>query len=102
MLCRQQPAVAGDDLAIIGDQERRGEAVLDQRGGDPGDLIVRMRARVVRVRLQARERHQLDLLGAEAKGGHQLSLRRHRDTGLAVTIGGSGTICLVTTARPVN
>ncbi len=62
---RQQPAVAGDDLAVVRHHHRRRPAVLDQRGGDLGDLIVRVRPRVARVRLQARDRPLLDLLGQE-------------------------------------
>jgi hypothetical protein len=64
VLCRQKAAMAGNDLAIIGDQERCREAEIDQRGSDFRDLIVRMVARVVRVRLQARVRQKLDLVRA--------------------------------------
>ena len=70
MLCRQQPAVAGDDLAVVGDHHRRRPAVLDQRGGDLGDLIFRVGARVLRVRFQARDIPLLDLLGQEMQRSH--------------------------------
>jgi hypothetical protein len=39
MLRRLEPAVAGDDLAVVGDHHRCRPAVLDQRGSDPGDLL---------------------------------------------------------------
>jgi hypothetical protein len=48
---------------------------LDQRGGELGHLIVRVRARVPGVRLEAREWPLLDLLGAKAKGQGTLSLQ---------------------------
>ena len=67
MLRRQQPAVAGDDLAVVRHHHRRRPAVLDQRGGDLGDLIVGMGPRVPRIRLQPCERPLLDLLGQERK-----------------------------------
>jgi hypothetical protein len=50
--------------------------VLDQRGGDLGDLILGMGAGVLGIRLQPRDRPLFDLLGAKAKGQGKMSLRR--------------------------
>ena len=70
VLRRQQAAMAGDDLAVVRHHHRRRPAVLDQRGGDLGHLILGVGARVLRVRLQARERPLLDLLGQETQRRH--------------------------------
>ena len=79
-LCRQQAAVAGDHRAVIGDQERRREAVTRDRGRDLRHLIIRMQPRIALVRLQARDRPPLDLLGTEAKRGHEGCALRQKNT----------------------
>jgi hypothetical protein len=70
VLRRQQPAVTGDDLAVVCHHHRRRPAVLHQRGSDLGDLIVGVGARVPRIRFQACDRPLLDLLGQETQRGH--------------------------------
>ena len=52
-----------------GRETRAGTNALHQRGGDLGDLIVGAGARVLGIRLQARERPPLDLLGQETQRG---------------------------------
>jgi hypothetical protein len=49
-------------------------AVLDERSGDPDDLILGVGAGVLRIRLQPRKRPLFDLLGAKAKGQGKMSL----------------------------
>ena len=53
---RQQPAMAGDHLAVLGHQQRHGPAVAGDRGGDLRHLVVRVQPRIALVRLQARDR----------------------------------------------
>ena len=85
---RQQPAVAGDDLVVVRHHHRRRPAVLDQRGGDPGDLIVRVRPRVAGIRLQPRDRPLLDLLGQEWE--HRRCVRKGEVKGRLVWSAGAG------------
>jgi len=58
--CREQPAVAGQDAALLVDQDRVGPAELDHRGCDLVHLLVAVRARVALVRTQLVDRPQLD------------------------------------------
>ena len=64
---RQQPSMAGDHLAVLGDQQRHRPAVAGDRGGDLRHLVVGVQPRIALVRLQARERPMLDLLGQETQ-----------------------------------
>ena len=74
---RQQPSMAGDHLAVLGHQQRHGPAVAGDRRGHLRHLVVRVQPRIALVRLQARDRPLLDLLGQETeRGHHQSSVRR--------------------------
>ena len=55
-LGRFDPAVAGDDLAIVGDKHRVGEPEPLDRRGDLLDLLLGMRARVARIRTERGDR----------------------------------------------
>ena len=57
------PAMPGDDLVVIADQDRVGEAELLDAVGDLPDLLLGMGAGVSRVRPQACDRHGLDRKG---------------------------------------
>ena len=57
MAGRQQPAMAGDHLAVLGDQQRHGPAVAGDRGRDLRHLSVGVHPRIALVRLQARDGH---------------------------------------------
>jgi hypothetical protein len=56
------PAVAGDDHAIIADQHRVHEAELGDRSRDLRHLLIGMGAGIARVRDQSLERPSLDVL----------------------------------------
>ena len=66
---REQPAVAGEDAALLVDQDRVGPAELDHRGRDLIDLRLAVRARVALVRAQAVDRPQLDPVGERDQPG---------------------------------
>ena len=66
---RQQPSMAGDHLAVLGDQQRHRPAVAGDRRRDLRHLVVRVQPRIALVRLQARDRPLLDLLGQETQRG---------------------------------
>ena len=87
---RHDPAVAGDDHAVVADQHRVHETELGDRSGDLRHLLLGMGAGVARVRDQSLERPALDRMG---------KLRRHGsfDWG-SVTAEGGNRSCLY---RPV-
>jgi hypothetical protein len=66
-LCGFHPAVAGDDLVIIADQDRIGEAEALNAVGDLPDLILGMEAGVFRERPQTCDGHRLH--GNRGRGG---------------------------------
>ena len=66
---REQPAVAGEDAAVLVDQDRVGPAELHHRRRDLIDLRLAVRARVALVRAQAVDRPQLDPLGERDQPG---------------------------------
>ena len=55
------PAVAGDDLALVADQHRVGEAEALDAVGDLTDLLPRMAPRIARIGSQRVHRQHLDL-----------------------------------------
>ena len=65
----EQPAVAGEDAALLVDQHRVGPAEFDHRGRDLIDLRVAVRARVTLVRAQAVDRPELDPVGESDQPG---------------------------------
>ena len=66
---REQPAMAGEDAALLVDQHRVGPAELDHRRRDLIDLRVAVRARVALVRAQAVDRPELDPVGERDQPG---------------------------------
>jgi hypothetical protein len=74
---REQPAVPGEDAALLVNQDRRGEPELDHTRRDLVHLRVRVRARVALVWAQALDRPQLDPVGERDQAGG-LRRRRHR------------------------
>jgi hypothetical protein len=68
---RQQPSMAGDHLAVLGDQQGHGPAVAGDRRRDLRHLSIGVHPRIALVRLQARDRPTLDLLGQETQRGHR-------------------------------
>ena len=65
---RQHPAVACDQLAVLGHKAGHRPAKLGHAGGDVRDLIGPLGHGVAGIGLQARERPMLDALRGEAKG----------------------------------
>ena len=87
---RQDAAVPGDHLELVVDQDRHGPAELDQRRRQLGDLVVRVRARIARVRTQLVDPQLLDAAGLEAQVGHLDSCageRAYEDARLAGVFG---------------
>jgi len=63
LLCSRQTPMPGHDVAVTRDQQRCGEAVLDDAGGDLRHLFVRVRAGILGVGLESIQRPQLDAAG---------------------------------------
>jgi hypothetical protein len=59
-LCGLDPAMAGDDLAVLSDQNRIGEAELPDAVGDLPDLFLGMGSGIAGMRPQARDRDRFD------------------------------------------
>ena len=68
----QDPAVACDHLAVLGDQHRDRPAELGDGGGDPRHLVLAVLLGVVGVGLQPAERPRLDGLRREPEGHGRL------------------------------
>jgi hypothetical protein len=66
-LCGFHPAVPGDDLVIVADQDRIGEAEPPDAVGDLPDLLPGMGPGIAPVRPQARDSHSLDSHGFRAR-----------------------------------
>ena len=66
---REQPAVTGEDAALLVDQHRVGPAELDHGRRDLIDLRLAVRARIPLVRAQAVDRPQLDPVGERDQPG---------------------------------
>ena len=62
-LRRLEPAVAGDQHAVLADQHRHGPAELAQRGANLLDLLGPVNARIARVRGEPIDRPDFDLGG---------------------------------------
>ena len=73
---RGEPAVAGDDVAVLADQDRVGEAERADAAGDLGDLRVAVGAGIARVRHQPLERPVLDAEPSVGVVGDRVQRRR--------------------------
>ncbi len=56
-LCRLDPAMARNDLAVLSDENRIGEAEMSDAVGDLPDLLPGMGSGIAGMRPQARARH---------------------------------------------
>jgi hypothetical protein len=65
--------MAGNDLAVLTDQHRIGEAELPDAVGDLSDLLLGVGPGIAGMRPQARDRHRLD--------GYMLDATRYRGLG---------------------
>src|SRR5258708_39142312 len=65
-LCGLDPAVAGNDLAVLSDQNWIGEAEPPNAVGDLADLLLGMDSGIAGMRPQARDQHRFD---GTRKGG---------------------------------
>ena len=68
-LCRLEPAVAGDQHAVLADQHRHGPAELAQRRPDLFDLLGAVNARIARVGREPLDRPDFDFGGRPGNRG---------------------------------
>lgn len=75
-LCGLDPAMAGNDLAVLSDENGVSEAELPDAIGDLSDLFLGVGSGIAEIRPKARDRHVFDSrrLGGTRHGG----LRGHR------------------------